>query len=91
MSTDRLSSDSDLSIGSLDAISLYPSLKTAECQHICYDMIIKSNLMLKGLKWKPAAQYLAVVMSDSENPIVMPQVSSQTGTLIWAKNLHCPT
>ena len=53
-----------LIIGSLDANSLYPSLDAEESGNICGKMIEESNLELRGVDWKAATKYLAVVIPN---------------------------
>ena len=50
----------EITLGSLDAKSLYPSLDIVECSDISYHMVKNSKINIEGMDWKEAEQYLAI-------------------------------
>ena len=56
----------EVTIGSLDAIALYPSLKLDETINILTNVILKSKLEFEGIEWQELSKYLAIVCSREE-------------------------
>ena len=56
----------DVVIGSLDAVALYPSLKLQETSDIIHNMVLQSEVDVRGLQWKELAKYLYIVCTPQQ-------------------------
>ena len=59
-------SPKNLTIGSLDVESLYPSIDTKKAAEICRDRIMKSPLEIEGVDFKWTGLYLSNSMTPAE-------------------------
>ena len=56
------SETNDFTVGSMDAISLYPSIKVEEAMAICLEMAVEAPIEFEGISWKQMMKYLKVQM-----------------------------
>ena len=62
----NLDKDAKITIGSMDAVSLYPNLKLEEVLQICLEMVIKSKIKFASVNWKEISKYLRIKMTKEE-------------------------
>ena len=62
----RQVTEDNITVMSLDAEALYPSLDVKQCSKLCGELIENSELLVRGVDYKWASLYVALNMTQIE-------------------------